>query len=217
MNQLCRDAFTKAILGVREEFMANPLRFFSEKDIHWFFCRKLEEELVSSGVQERLDQLWPTAIEGLSTSLIHQEYGVHERTGERYDICLLSPEDIVRIDGYDLTIDRRYVRPLAIVEYTTERYGGFSKKKAGIGKGDWVDKFREDIRKLSRSGTQDAYAETLYRVTSSSERRAKRHTERFTSRIAFVLQKAQEESPSVSVSVLMHFLYSGECKRLTGE
>lgn len=216
MNQLCKDAFKRAILDVREEFKTNPLRFFSEKDIHWFFCRKLEEELVSCGVQESTNQLWPTAIRGFSTSLVHQEYGTTEGTGERYDVCILSPEMVEKINGHYLRIDGRYVRPLAVVEYTTERYGGFSKKRAGIEKGDWVDKFQEDVRKLHRSGAQDTYAETLYRVTSVTEGRARRSVGRYTSRLSSVLRKAQVESPSVSTSVLIYYLHNRECERFTG-
>ncbi len=182
------------------------MRFFSEKDVHWLFCRRLERELVGSGVQEEVDQTWPTNIDRFSTSLIHQEYGTPQRGGERYDICLLPPDQVARIDGYELKIGKDYVRPLAIVEYTTERYGTFRNKKAGIERGNWVDKFAWDISKLRRSGAEHTYAELLYRVTTKTDEGSRRHMERYSPRLLSVLRRARSKASSLQVSANVSYL-----------
>lgn len=217
VDELIRRAFEKAIVTGRKEFEMNPLRHFSEKDIHWFISWKIEQELVSCGVQDYPDQVWPTAIKGFSTSLVHQEYGVVGHTNEKYDVCVLHPNEVSKINGYDLTVDGDYVCPLAIAEYTTERFGGrFSKKSARIVDGDLVDKFEEDIRKLERSDARDKYAEMYYRVTSSSEGRARRNVERYKQRLSMILDRASSEYPSVQAKVIIYYLFDERVESLPG-
>ncbi len=142
--------------------------------------------------------------------MIHQEYGVYERTKERYDICILPPEDVERINGYRLTVGGHHIRPIAIVEYTTERYGQFRDKKAGIERGDWVDKFAWDITKLRSSGVKGTYAKLFYRVLNKTESGARRHMERYEPRLLSVIREARSRAPSVNVGAIAYYLYKGE-------
>lgn len=205
MNQSLHTSFRNAIITVRDEFRRNPLRFFSEKDVHWLFCREVENELVRHGIQDGIGQLWPTAIEGFATSLVHQEYGTIERRGQRYDVCLLAPDEVSQIDRYDLTIGGNYVRPLAIVEYSTERYGQYA------GWGDVVDKFVHDIQKLAGSGAADTYADFFYRIRLVRMGSIRRRQEYLRERLRDILHETEGTpiDPFASIWTLCTGEYEG--------
>lgn len=216
-SRQCQEAFRRAIFYVQREFKTNPMRFFSEKDFHWLLSRRLEQELVDQGVQDDVDQLWPTAMEGLQTSLVHQEYGTNMPGPERYDVCLLPPEEVAKIDEYKLKIEGQYVRPAAVAEYTTEPVGTgtFRKEKGGIEDGDLVDKFAWDIKKLTDSDASDTYAELLYRVPVRTEGGAERHMNRYSSRLHSVIERAAIDHSAVTVSVIIYYLHSKEWQDLS--
>lgn len=155
-------AFHKALDGVRDEFIAHPLRFFSEYDMHWYFCVLLERE-IQSCLPPNEDSLLQTKVSrGLKTMLVHQEYGTTLGKGESFDVCLLGPVQLANADSDRFKVIGKYAAPLEIVEFT-DRHAARRVDLLG-------DKLYKDAEKLRQEGRGHRHVEAFLRTTLSRSR-----------------------------------------------
>jgi hypothetical protein len=63
------NAVESALEELTNEFIHNPMRFFSEKDFHWYFCCDLQRSL------SLREELIKTNFNDYKTTIVHQEYG----------------------------------------------------------------------------------------------------------------------------------------------
>jgi len=121
-RRLLKKAVDDVLGKLTDEFIRNPMRFFSEADIHWYFCHLLLRE-------KSFDKLIPTKFknnsENYKTILLHQEYGLRTKKGKRIDIAILDAEGVNTINEYNLKCNKNYVKPFIGIEFLTEKnYGG---------------------------------------------------------------------------------------------
>ena len=139
------------------EVAAEPMSFFSEADLQGVLFAKL--------IAEFPDQVETSYARGphskgkYKTGLIHLEYGAGG--GRRVDLSLFDPEAIGTIDGPNLKVGKRYLKPRFAIELGTEK----SLDTAGH--------IERDLKKLSNA-TERGYIIHFFRDTTRADTGTKR-------------------------------------------
>jgi hypothetical protein len=144
-----RNKFHKAISELEKKFVANPLSFFSEADVSWRLCSLLERDLANQALHR-------TSVNGKRTALVHQEYGTPTKGGRRFDVVLLRPADVQRIDDNRLRVENKYVTPLDVAEISCE-YGAGRVTDLG-------SKMMKDVERLRMNGIRHGHVMGLFKT-----------------------------------------------------
>lgn len=120
-----KDDINNAVVDFCMEVIKNPLIHFNESDLHLLlieFLYKANSSLENIYYDTNLLSYKNTSTK-YKTRLVHREYGAGERRA--YDIVILRPEDIQRINNPNLTYKEKndYLEPLFAFELGTEKIG----------------------------------------------------------------------------------------------
>jgi hypothetical protein len=179
-----------ALNELTNEFIRNPMRFFSEKDFHWYFCHLLD-----------MDKLVETRFKGYKTTIVHQEYGTVEGRGKRLDIAVLDPAEVKEIDGLDLKRGGEFLHPLAAIEFGTEKTPDLPKH------------IKDDCDKLKSSGAKNGYIAVYYKDRTESGKgwRFEKHRKRVED-IKREIEKAQN-TYELNVFCVIHHINERRCDK----
>lgn len=200
------DAVEATLNELTNEFIQNPMRFFSEKDFHWYFCHLLNKKLIEKSLPN-MSGLIETSFERnrgeyYKTMIVHQEYGTVGRKGKRIDVVVLDPEYAKRINGPNLELDKVFLRPLAAIEFGTEKNRELQKH------------IETDYQKLKESGAEKVYISIYYRDLTKSKKgqRFQKHLEKMND----IKDKVKEISKKPRLKVIGIIHYGNEYEKYEG-
>ena len=191
------NAVEDALKKLTNEFIRNPMRFFSEKDFHWYFCHLLNKKLIEKSLPNR-SGLIETSFERnrgeyYKTMIVHQEYGTVGGEGKRIDVVVLDPQDVERINGPDLKLNKKFLPPLIAIEFGTEK----NKLLTGI------DKYCQKLKKMGSD--TEKYMVVYYRdLTKSKEGRIH---QKHQAKMRELRRKVKEASEKPGLNVICVIYY----------
>jgi hypothetical protein len=139
VSKLWKDDIDEAIIKVCWRIIQEPLLYFSEADIQQMLVEALHEIKSLKKLYDTSVLRGEGAIGKYQTSLVHREYGAGG--GQRFDVVILNPTDVKKIDDVNLTKNGAYLSPAYVFELGTEKTG------------DIRNHFEKDIKKL-KAGTE---------------------------------------------------------------